>query len=244
MQSSPNSKSRRRTGGRSIIRERDRATPVIRPSAEKEKQSSPPAIPTPKAEKKPEKIKPAKVEKKLEETPTKKDSKVRSERLQNKKEESGIKKRLWKEESQSDNEAGPSQIVKPETPSTPEPKWTKRRAESEWSSDEEDASAKEKREKRSKPKPQEEEVIWFLIHVEHIFMLHFLQSKKKSETPDRKIIESVTPVRDEKKTVVKVKSKDGDDSGSSTNGSNSTGQPVSIAKKRGRKRKESDKGEE
>jgi hypothetical protein len=171
MQSSPNSKSRRRTGGRSIIRERDRATPVIRPSAEKEKPSSLPSVPTPKAEKKPEKIKPAKVEKKLEDTPTKKDSKVRSERLQNKKEESGIKKRLWKEESQSDNEAGPSQIIKPETPSTPEPKWTKRKAESEWSSDEEEASAKEKREKRSKPKPQEDEVICFLHDVEHILML-------------------------------------------------------------------------
>jgi hypothetical protein len=173
MQSSPNSKSRRRTGGRSIIRERDRATPVIRPSAEKEKQSSPPAVPTPKAEKekKPDKVKPAKVEKKLDDSSTKKDLKVRSERLQNKKEDSGIKKRLWKEDSQSDNEAGPSQIpiiIKPEIPSTPEPKWTKRKAESEWSSDEEEASAKEKRDKRFKPKPQEEEVIYFLHNLDHI----------------------------------------------------------------------------
>lgn len=244
MQSSPNSKSRRRTGGRSIIRERDRATPVIRPSAEKEKQNSPPTVPTPKSEKKLEKVKPAKVEKKLEDSPTKKDSKVRSERLQ-KKEESGIKKRLWKEESQSDNEAGPSQIIKPETPSTPEPKWSKRKAESEWSSDEEEASAKEKREKRSKPKTQEEEVkIQFDLNNYKTNFFDMLQIKKKIETPERKPIESLTPVREEKKTVVKVKSKDGDDSGSSTNGSNSTGQPVSIAKKRGRKRKESDKNEE
>jgi hypothetical protein len=84
-------------------------------------------------------------------------------------------------------------------------------------------------------------VIW---NLEFILCNIYFQSKKKSETPERKIVESVTPVREEKKTVVKVKSKDGDDSGSSTNGSNSTGQPVSIAKKRGRKRKESDKGEE
>jgi hypothetical protein len=183
MQSSPNSKSRRRTGGRSIIRERDRATPVIRPSSEKEKQSSPPAVPTPKSEKKSEKIKPAKVEKKLDDSSTKKDLKVRSERLQNKKEESGIKKRLWKEDSQSDNEAGPSQIpliIKPEAPSTPEPKWTKRKAESEWSSDEEEASAKEKRDKRLKPKPVEDEVICFLsAKLGAYLMLYFFSEQEK-----------------------------------------------------------------
>jgi len=184
MQSSPNSKSRRRTGGRSIIRERDRATPVAKPSVEKEKLSSP-IIVSSKAEKKVEKAKPTpKVEKKVEETSAKKDSKVRSERLQNKKEDVSIKKRLWKEESQSDNEAGSSQSQKPEAPNTPEPKWTKRKAESEWSSDddeeEEEQTLKDTREKRNKPpKPVEDEVVNDYFKIILNSNLYFLECKEK-----------------------------------------------------------------
>ncbi|XP_059485195.1 AT-rich interactive domain-containing protein 4A isoform X2 [Neocloeon triangulifer] len=227
MQNSPHSKSRRRTGGRSIIREKDRATPVSKPSVEKEKQPSPAAA-TPKSEKKAEKGKQqVKSEKKTEEG-VKKDSKVRSERLQNKKDEGNFKKRLWKEDSQSDNEGGPpppiqNQRVEPSTSSTPEPKVAKRKVESEESSDEEELQA-EKREKRVKTRIAEEEL------------------KKKSETPDKKVGEVQTPIREEKKPLVKSKAKDGDDSSSSTAGSITPS--TVVAKKRGRKRKESEKTEE
>ncbi|XP_065343316.1 AT-rich interactive domain-containing protein 4B isoform X1 [Cloeon dipterum] len=234
MQSSPISKSRRRTGGRSIIRERDRSTPIPKPlPAEKEKPVA--RSPTPKvAEKKTTEKKAKKSASAAASTDGESSSKkARSERLQNRKDDAGSKKRLWKDDSQSDTEgAGPSSaapaapaaapvVVKAEPPAlTPEPKVVaKRKVETEESSD--DDEQKDKRDKRIKTRTTEEE------------------SKKKSGTPDRKSSDG-PPVREEKKVPAKPKSKDGDDSSSST----STPSTANVAKKRGRKRKESEKVEE